>query len=109
MTDQELADMERFWENSPTWAHERIPSLLAEVKAMKIKIGEMQKAIDGIYPYCKVKYGMPEDAVSAIERLEGRGAQKCEWCEKGLPLLAHRKHDAGASGLPTWVECTKNE
>lgn len=47
-----------------------------KIKVLNLQVGEMQKAIDGIAPYCKVKYGMPEEAVNAIERLEGRGTQK---------------------------------
>lgn len=47
-----------------------------ERDAALLQVGEMQKAIDGIAPYCKVKYGMPEEAVNAIERLEGRVTQK---------------------------------
>jgi hypothetical protein len=33
----------------------------------------------------------------------------CEWCAKGLTLLAYKKHDASASGLPTWLECTAKD
>jgi hypothetical protein len=52
-----------------------IGTLIESNRLLRLQVGEMQKAIDGIYPYCKVKYGMPEDVVNAIERLEGRGAQ----------------------------------
>ena len=41
----------------------------AERDRLLLKVGEMQEAIDGIAPYVKVKYGMPEEAVNAIERL----------------------------------------
>ena len=45
-----------------------------------LQLDEAMKAIRAIAPYCKVKYGMDEEAVSAIERFayaEKRNDTRC--------------------------------
>jgi hypothetical protein len=46
-----------------------VPGLVAEVRRLNLQNEEMLSAIKAIAPYCKVKYGMDEAAVNAIERL----------------------------------------
>lgn len=49
-----------------------------EVLALKAEIEIMQKAIDGIAPFCKAKYGMDDEAVDAIHRLAYRSESKMQ-------------------------------
>lgn len=47
-----------------------------EIRSLKAEIDAMQKAIDGIAPFCKAKYGMDDEAVDAIHRLAYRSGPR---------------------------------
>jgi len=77
---QEIAN--RLLELDARTAPARVPALEAEVAALqdRVRVLELenlrkQAAIEAIEPYCKVKYGMDQSAVEAIQDEAGRRPQ----------------------------------
>jgi chromosome segregation ATPase len=43
-----------------------------DLDAAKLRVQELQQAVDAIAPYCKEKYGIDEEAVAAIRKVSSR-------------------------------------
>lgn len=71
-----------------------------ERDAALLKLDEATKAIRAIAPYCKVKYGMDEEAVAAIEKIadkpEPSRKDKCADC-------GHARESHDYSGCLIWI------